>query len=126
MTGFFLVSETTVTQQGQGETAEWQGSRALVTLGILSVEEQESLHISLWQSPDGTDWGTKPFAQFGHKFYQGTYQLVALPTLRFIQARWHVNRWGRGDLTPRFRLYIFIEPVEPDGITSKPVAVTAL
>ena len=110
MTGFFLVSETTVTQQGQGETAEWQGSGALVTLGILSVEEQESLHVSLWQSSDGTDWGTKPLAQFGQKFYQGTYQLVVLPTMRFIQARWHVNRWGRGDLTPRFRFYLFVEP----------------
>lgn len=109
MTGTFLVPEVTVTQQGSGETVEWNGSAALLTLGILSVEEQESLQVSLWQSANGTDWGTQPLAQFGQKFYPGTHQLLARPTLPFLQARWHVNRWGRGDLTPRFGFYLFIE-----------------
>ncbi len=108
----FLVPQTTVHQQGSGPSIDCgaQGS-ALVTLGILEVEEQESLHVMLWNSADGADWGTKPIAQFNQKFYRGTHQIVIAPPCRWIQARWHVNRWGRASLTPCFTFYVFIEPL---------------
>jgi len=109
--GVFLAPETTVHEQGKGAAVEWQGRGALVTLGILAVEEQESLQVALWQSQDGTEWGTKPFAQFAQKFYPGTHQLAVEPEGRYLQARWHVNRWGRGDLKPSFRFYVFIAPL---------------
>ncbi len=112
MNGLFLVPEITVREQGAGAAIEWTAPSALVTLGILSVEEQESLHVALWQSEDGTGWGAKPFAQFAQKFYPGTHRLVANAQQRFVQARWHVNRWGRGDLKPRFHFYVFIEPLK--------------
>lgn len=82
----------------------------LVTLGILEVVEQESLDLELWQSAGGSEWGVKPIAKFPQKFYKGTHQMVAAPSEPFLQARWHVNRWGRGNMTPHFRLYVFIEP----------------
>ena len=73
------------------------------------MEEQESLLVSLWQSEDGLEWEAKPFAQFPQKFYAGTHQLVVSPSAKWIQARWQVNRWGRGALKPRFTFYVFIE-----------------
>lgn len=108
----FLVPETTVHEQGSGVALECSGGwSALVTLGVLKVEEQESLHIALWQSEDGAVWDAKPFAQFSQKFYPGTHQIVVSPTAGWIQARWHVNRWGRGNLKPCFTFYVFIEPL---------------
>lgn len=97
-------------KQGSSEALA-QCEDSLVTLGILKVEEQESLLVSFWQSEDGIDWGAKPFAQFSQKFYAGTHQMVIAPAAKWIQARWQVNRWGRGDLTPRFTFYVFIEPL---------------
>ena len=107
----FLVPESTVSEQGSGSSYASEAGEALVTLGIVAVEEQESLHVSLWQSPDGENWGTKPFAQFSQKFYVGTHSLMVKLEAKYVQARWHVNRWGRGDLTPRFTFYVFIEPL---------------
>ncbi len=106
----FLVPETTVHEAGAGEVID-HCEESLVTLGILKVEEQESLHVSLWQSDDGVEWGAKPFARFSQKFYVGTHQMVISPTAKLLQARWQVNRWGRGDLTQNFTFYIFIEPL---------------
>ncbi len=109
----FLVPEVTVHEQGSGQAIRCgMLPSALVTLGILKVEEQESLALSLWQSTNGADWGTKPFAQFAQKFYAGTHQMVIAPRAEWLQARWHVNRWGRGDMTPRFTFYVFIEPIQ--------------
>jgi len=107
----FLVPETTVNAQGAGPVLDL-GSAVplLVTLGILEVVEQESLNLELWESADGANWSTKPLAKFPQKFYKGTHQLIAAPGTSFLQARWHVNRWGRGDMTPHFRFYVFIEP----------------
>ena len=108
----FLVPEAAVDRNGSGNPVKCgAGADALVTLGILKVEEQESLHVSLWQSADGSDWGAKPFAEFSQKFYTGTHQIAITPASEWIQARWHVNRWGRGDMIPRFTFYVFIEPL---------------
>ncbi len=114
MTSLFVIPETTVTQQGSGPAIEWSQPSSLVTLGILSVEEQQSLHVSLWHSVDGSEWGTKPVLQFAQKFYPGTHRMVLASAAKFIQARWHVNRWGRGDMQPRFTFYVFIERLEEE------------
>jgi hypothetical protein len=107
----FLVPESTVDKQGAGEGFPVGAGEALVTLGIVAVEEQESLHVSLWQSEDGQNWEAKPFAQFSQKFYVGTQSLLVRLEAGYVQARWRVNRWGRGDLTPLFTFYVFIEPL---------------
>ena len=112
MSTSFLVPETTVREQGKAEAIRFEsGGAALITLGILAVKEQQSLLLSVWHSLDGADWGAKPLVQFSQKFYVGTHQLVANTQAGYLQARWHVNRWGRGDLTPCFRFYVAIEPL---------------
>lgn len=115
----FLVSESTV--QGNGESApveigrEPRPNTLLVTLGITHVVEQEALLVSLHGSPDGTAWDAPPLAIFPQKFYTGVSSLMldltAHPEVSFLRAQWKVARWGRGDKTPSFRFYLFVEPV---------------
>src|SRR3974377_864804 len=100
----FLIPETTIREAGSGlefSLGEYRGGVLTLTLGITRIIEQESLDISIWGSSDSMDWGAKPLAAFPQKFYCGTYQIPLdiseRPQIRFLQARWHVNRWGRGD-----------------------------
>lgn len=48
-------------------------------------------------------------------FYPGSSQMVvdltARPEVRFLQARWEVNRWGRGKPVPMFRFRVTARPV---------------
>ena len=64
-------------------------------------------------SSDGESFDAKPLAAFPQKFYCGTYSLVLdlseTPDVRFIRASWKMNRWGRGDQTPLFNIYVFAE-----------------
>lgn len=84
----------------------------LVTLGILDVVEQESLLLSIEGSADSTTWST--VAAFPEKFYPGVSAIYFDPAIagtKYLRAQWKVNRWGRGEKTPKFRLYLFVEPV---------------
>jgi hypothetical protein len=75
--------------------------------------EQESLDLSIWGSEDGQAWGTRPLCCFPQKFYTGTYSILlnldSHPKVKWLQARWRVNRWGRGSLQPIFGLYLFAQ-----------------
>jgi hypothetical protein len=112
----FLLQETTVRAAGASsdlDLGDQKGSSLLLTLGITRIIEQESIDVSIWGSPDGTEWGTKPLASFPQKFYCGTYQteldLTDHPDVRFLRAKWQVNRWGRGEPKPLFSLYLAAE-----------------
>ncbi len=86
----------------------------LITLGISAVIEQESLLVSIHGSFDGVEWSAEPLAQFPQKFYAGVSAIFLDTTrlsLRFLQARWKTDRWGRGVKTPLFRFYLFAEPI---------------
>lgn len=114
----FLVPETTVREAGAGPDlglGDQQGETLLLTLGITRIIEQESLDISIWGSPDGKDWGTKPLLAFPQKFYCGTYQILldlsSRPDVQFIRAKWLVNRWGKGDPKPVFTIYLFAQQI---------------
>ncbi len=111
----FLLPETVVHANGKGEPMVVDSvSGLLITLGILSVVEQESLDVSLWASLDGENWEAKPLSAFPQKFYPGIHQLyldfTQTPRPQKIAAHWHVNRWGRGEMKPMFRFYVFAEP----------------
>jgi hypothetical protein len=113
----FLVPETKVEANGSGPSLDLGSSAAqtlLLTLGITKIVEQESLDVSIWGSADGTEWGAKPLLAFPQKFYAGTYtillDLADKPEVRYLQARWHVERWGVGSTTPMFTFYLFAEP----------------
>jgi hypothetical protein len=112
----FLLPETTVREGGTGSEislGEQPGETLILTLGITRIIEQESIDVSIWGSADGTDWGTKPLASFPQKFYCGTYQILVdlseRPDVKFLRAKWAVNRWGKGDPKPLFTIYLFVQ-----------------
>lgn len=112
----FLVPECVVQTNGHSPAFDLgpnPPSRLLVTLGIIEVVEQESLEVALVASLDGESWIPSPVLEFPQKFYPGAsallLDLARHPGLRYLRARWTVNRWGRGDLTPLFVLYVVLE-----------------
>jgi hypothetical protein len=112
----FLLPETTVREAGMGSEislGNQHGETLILTLGITRIIEQESIDVSIWGSADGSDWGSKPLVAFPQKFYCGTYQilidLAAHPDVKFLRAKWQVNRWGKGDPRPLFTIYLFVQ-----------------
>jgi hypothetical protein len=112
----FLQPETIVREDGTGPGVGLGASKGTlieVTLGITRIIEQESLDISVWGSSDGVDWGSKAIASFPQKFYCATYSLLLdlsdHPDIEFVQVRWKVNRWGRGEARPLFGFYVFAQ-----------------
>jgi hypothetical protein len=115
----FLLPETTVREAGAGpeiSLGNQQGKTLVLTLGIMRIIEQESLDLSIWGSVDGSDWGAKPLVSFPQKFYCGTYQVVVdlsqHPEVKYLQAKWQVNRWGKGDSKPLFGIYVFVRAMQ--------------
>lgn len=115
----FLLPETTVREAGTGPDTvlgEGRGGTLILTLGITRIIEQESLDISIWGSADGKDFGTKPVVSFPQKFYCGTYQILLdlseHQNVRYLRAKWHVNRWGKGDPKPLFTVYLFAQQMD--------------
>ena len=115
----FLVAETTIREAGSGPAmalGEQTGGTLVLTLGITRIIEQESIDLSIWGSADSTDWGTKPVTNFPQKFYCGTYQIIldltGHPDIRFLRAKWAVNRWGKGELKALFTIYLFAQSLK--------------
>lgn len=112
----FLLSETTVNADGTGPQLDLGESAggALITLGISAVIEQESLLVSIHGSQDGVEWSADPVVQFPQKFYTGVSAVfidAGRRSIRYLQARWKTDRWGRGTKTPMFRIYLLVEPI---------------
>ena len=112
----FLLPETVVRQDGAGpdfDVSSDAGKTLLLTLGITRVIEQESVDLMIDGSADGKTWSDKPVAVFPQKFYCGTYTLYldlrGRPDVRFLRVRWKLNRWGRGEPTPLFGIYVFAQ-----------------
>jgi len=78
----------------------------LCCLTVTDQIEQESLDVSIWGSADGQTWPKKPLLKLPQQFYRGTTKLVLdlslRPEVKFIRARWDLNRWGRVAPTPMF------------------------
>lgn len=103
-------ASTLIEHNGDGAAVEVAptGPRLFVIqLDITEQIDQESLELSIWGSPDGQSWGTMPLIKLPQRFYRGSAQMVLdlspRPEVKFIRARWDVNRWGRGVPVPRFR-----------------------
>ena len=113
----FLVAETTVREAGAGPAMalDQPAGTLVLTLGITRIIEQESIDISIWGSADGNEWGTKALVTFPQKFYCGTYQIILdlseREAVKFLRAKWAVNRWGKGDSKPVFTIYLFAQPM---------------
>lgn len=97
---------------------------------ILTVEdqiEQESLDISIWGSADGQDFGKKPLLKLPQQFYRGTCKMVLdislKPEVKFVRAKWEMNRWGRVVPEPMFVAGLTLEEIPPmsrELATSRP------
>ena len=112
----FLLPEITVRDAGTGpdlDLGDQQGETLILTLGITRIIEQESIDLSIWGSVDGSDWGARPLISFPQKFYCGTYQILLdlseHSNIKYLRAKWQVNRWGKGDPTPLFSIYLFVQ-----------------
>jgi|SRR5438067_3575452 len=126
MVDSYLVPEkTVVTAKGSGTPLDLTGlgNRVLLlTLRITSIVEQESLDVGIWGSADGNAWGEKALATFPQKFYRGEHPLLldltAQPQIKFLSARWEVNRWGRGSETPMFEFSVAAREVPKEMLSA--------
>jgi hypothetical protein len=112
---------TVITAKGEGvplDISAASGKTLLLTLKISEIVEQEALDVSVWGSADGVTWDAKPLAAFPQKFYAGEHPLLLdlsqLPEVKFLRARWDVNRWGRGTETPMFKVAVSVKEVPQD------------
>lgn len=119
-TDLYLVPpDTVVAKSGDGQAIEVppSGPRLFVIrMDITKVIEQESLDLSIWGSADGQNWGPMPLLKFPQRFYAGATQMVldltARPEVKFIRARWDLNRWGRVRPEPLFGFQVTGKPAE--------------
>jgi hypothetical protein len=112
----YLVPETVVETHGAGpgyDLGDKSGKPLLVVLRVTEVIEQQSLLLSVWGSADGKDWGKEHLFQFPERFYRGvtpaSLDMAQRPEVKFLQARWEVNRWGRGYPRPIFKFSLEIQ-----------------
>ena len=89
----------------------------LCHLTITDQLEQESLDVSIWGSADGQDFGKKPLLKLPQQFYRGTTKMVldisVRPEVRFLRAKWELNRWGRVVPTPMFVAGLLLDEIPP-------------
>ena len=89
------------------------GRTLLLVLRVEESIEQESLHVSIWGSADGQNWGGQALFWFPQKFYPGVapaaLDLRQRPEVKFLQARWEVNRWGRGIPRSYFKFAVEVQ-----------------
>ncbi len=122
----FLIPEAVIREDGVGpeiQLGSAQGKLLLLTLGITRIIEQESLEVAVWGSAEGTDWGARPLLSLPQKFYCGVYRflldLSESPQIQYLRAHWKLNRWGRGDPTPLFGVWMAVEEAQPQSLTAR-------
>ncbi|MHB8656128.1 MAG: hypothetical protein ACYDA9_19905 [Terriglobia bacterium] len=113
---YLVAPDTVVDENGESQIFDLglrAGKPVLVVVRVTEIIEQESLLISIWGSADGKEWGTKSLFQFPERFYRGltpaSLDLSQRPEIKFLQARWAVNRWGRGYPRPYFKISVEIQ-----------------
>ena len=87
------------------------------TLTVTDQIEQESLDVSIWGSADGQDFGKRPLLKLPQQFYRGATKMVLdvslRPEIKFLRARWELNRWGRVSPIPMFVAGLQLEEIPP-------------
>jgi hypothetical protein len=111
---------TKMEANGEGNSFDVSTSSTRTFLCLLTVTdqmEQESLDVSVYGSADGTTWTPKPLLKLPQQFYRGHSKMVLdlslRPEIKFIRARWEVNRWGRGAPLPMFVAGLELTEVPP-------------
>ena len=125
---------TKLETNGEGSPLNVSASETRTFLCRLTVTdqiEQESLDVSIWGSPDGQDFGKRPLLKIPQQFYCGATKMILdvslRPEVKFLRARWELNRWGRGAPSPRFVAALQLEEIPPmsrDTTTKRAVLVS--
>jgi len=118
---FSLIPDATrLEANGDGSTLDVSASDTRTFLCRLIVTEQieqESLDVSIWGSADGQDFGRRPLLKIPQQFYSGTTKMVldisARPEVKFLRAKWELNRWGRVAPTPMFLAALELTEIPP-------------
>ncbi len=115
----YLLRRTLAETDGESppyELDELAGKPLLMVLRVTDIIEQESLHVSVWGSADGKEWGSKALFWFPQRFYRGVtpaaLDLSQRPEVKFLKARWQVNRFGRGYPVPRFEFSLEVQQLD--------------
>jgi hypothetical protein len=125
--------DTKLEANGSGAKVDISGSTTrtfFCHMLITDQVEQESIDISIWGSLDGENWGTQPILKLPQRFYRGetraVLELTYWPEVKFIQARWDLNRWGRVAPLPMFRvgLHLAEVPAMPLQVRAESVPAT--
>jgi hypothetical protein len=124
--------DTKVEENGNGEKVDISASSTRTFFCIMTISdqtEQESIDVSVWGSADGENWGTHPILKLPQRFYKGetraVLELVLVPEVKFIRARWDLNRWGRVAPLPMFRVGLRLQEVPAMPQLVSPASVGA-
>jgi hypothetical protein len=106
-----LRDRTTVSGDGASEPRVVpEGRLLLITLGVLSRLDQQSLDVMLFGSSCGDVWSPKPVLAFPQRLHGGLSACVLdrdrHPEFRWLRVQWKANRWGRGAAQPRFEIWL--------------------
>jgi len=104
-----IPANSTLESNGDGQPIDVSASETrtfLCRLTVTEQKEQESLDVSIWGSADVQNFGKKPLLKIPQQFYCGCTKMVLdismRPEVKFLRAKWEVNRWGRVAPTPLF------------------------
>jgi hypothetical protein len=130
---FDLIAPHTLLESNTDGAAVDVGASAtrtfLCTMIISDQIEQESLDVSIWGSADGQAWGTHPILKLPQRFYRGetraVLELALRPEVKFIRAKWELNKWGRGAPVPVFRAGLRLAEVPAMPLPSALQAVSS-
>jgi hypothetical protein len=123
--------DTRVEDNGEAEKVDISASSTRTFFCVMVITdqiEQESIDVSIWGSADGENWGKHPILKLPQRFYRGetraVLELVLVPEINFIRARWELNRWGRVAPLPMFRVGLHLQevPAMPQQVTPASVA----
>src|SRR5271154_1324341 len=94
----FLLPESVVQTDGVGPEFVLLSRRAkqiYLTLRISRITAHQNLEVSIWGSPDRTEWGSDPLVRCSTKFCRGVYSillnLTSHPGVRFVRVQWKVG-----------------------------------
>lgn len=115
-----IPAETKLESNADGPTFDISESATRTFFCVLTITEQieqESLDVSVWGSVDGQDFGKKPLLKLPQQFYRGTCKMVLdvslRPEVKFLLAKWELNRWGRVAPLPMFVVGLELTEISP-------------
>jgi hypothetical protein len=115
-----IPAETKLESNSVGSAHDISASSTRTFFCVLTITdqiEQESLDVSIWGSPDGENFGKTPLLKLPQQFYRGATKMVLdvslKPDIKFLRAKWELNRWGRVTPQPMFVAGLTLVEITP-------------